>query len=298
MLNRPRRRTGAARRGFSLVEMIVSMTVLAVFGTIFVRFLLSQGRFADQQNAVRSARMVSRQAMNILESELRMVMDSGGVEVATADGRTLRVLVPYRFGLNCHSTSTRMTVSMLPVDSLALAQARYAGFAWRRGTGAYVFVNPADPLGANAPGPSADAQRCWGTRANDAQIRTLTINGRPGAIFDITPPQAPARVGAAVFFFQRITYAFQPSVAFPGSYGLWRTVQGGGTEELMAPFDSTSRFKYWTRAAGSVSVPPDLWRIRGVDVVFAGRSRYTPLGRTSPSQSSVVTSIFFRNGRL
>lgn len=298
MLNRSRGSRRAGRPGFSLAEMIVSMTVLAVFGTIFVRFLLSQSRFADQQNAMRSARMVSRQAMNILESELRMVMDSGGVEVATADGRTLRVLVPYRFGLTCYSTSTRLTVSMLPVDSLALAQARYAGFAWRTGTGGYTFVNPGDPLGANAPATSVESQRCWGTRAGDAQIRTLTINGRAGAIFDLTPPQASAKLGAAVFFFQRITYAFQPSAAFPGSYGLWRTVQGGGTEELMAPFDSTSRFKYWTRDVNSVSVPPALWRIRGVDVVFSGRSRYTPIGRTTPAKSSLVTSIFFRNGRL
>lgn len=298
MLNRSRHRRAPRRAGFSLAEMLVSMTVLAVFGTIFVRFLLSQSRFADQQNALRGARMVSRQAMNILESELRMVMDSGGVEVATADGRTLRVLVPYRFGINCGTWSSRTVVSMLPADSLALAQARYAGFAWRSGSGAYTFVNPADPAGANAPVTAADASRCWGTSGGEAQVRTLSINGRAGSVLDVTPAQPSSRQGHAVFFFQRITYAFQPSAAFPGSYGLWRTVQGGGTEELMAPFDSTARFKYWTRDASSVSVPPSLWRIRGVDVVLASRSRYTPLGRTAPAKSSVVASIFFRNGRL
>lgn len=298
MLNRSRGEHSTVRAGFSLAEMIVSMTVLAVFGTIFVRFLLSQSRFTDHQNAVRSARMVSRQAMNLLETELRMVMDSGGVEVATADGRTLRVLVPYRFGINCGTWSGRLVVSMLPIDSLTLSQARYAGFGWRAGTGAWTFVNPDDPLGANAPVVATDGSRCWGSSAGEARVRTLTINGRSGAVLDVTPAPSGARQANAVLFFQRITYAFAPSTAFPGSYGLWRTVQGGGTEEIMAPFDSTSRFKYWTRDANPVAVPPSLWRIRGVDIVFAGRSRYTPIGRTVPATSIVVTSIFFRNGRL
>ena len=133
--------------------------------------------------------------------------------------------------------------------------------------------------------------------AGQAQIRTLTMNGRSGAVMELRPSKS-ATVAQPIFFFQRITYAFQPSSTFPGMWGLYRIVQGGSSEELMAPFDSTARFKYWTRGAtASVATPPPVDLIRGIDIVFAARSRYTPIGRSSPSKSTVVSSIFFRNVR-
>jgi len=130
------------------------------------------------------------------------------------------------------------------------------------------------------------------------QIRTLTLAGRSGQVLDIKPSQITAPKGEPVFFFQRVTYSFANSALFPGAFGLYRTVQGGTSEELMAPFDTSSRFKYWTTGAtASVSAPPALGLIRGIDVVFVGRSSYTALGKTSPSKSTVVASIFFKNVR-
>jgi prepilin-type N-terminal cleavage/methylation domain-containing protein len=253
------------RPGFSLAEIIVAMTIVAILGALVTRILLTQGRFTDQQMALRGARMVSRQAMNILESELRMVQDSGGIDSAAADGKAIRVLVPYRFGLNCGVVSSKTIVSMLPVDS---------------------------------PAVTPDSLQCTGSGAGQAQIRTLTLNGRKGQVLAITPAQALAPKGQAVYFFQRITYSFGASTTFPGQVALIRSVQGGATEELMAPFDTAARFKYWTTTAtASVSAPPALANIRGVDVVFSAQSSYTPIGKTSPSKSTVVASIFFRNVR-
>lgn len=286
------------RPGFTLVELLVAMTIFAVLGMLFTRALLTQGRIADQQNAARSARTVARQGMNLLESEIRMVQDSGGIELAAADGKTIRVLVPYRSGLNCGVAGGKTVVSMLPVDSLSLAQARYAGFAWRNQVSRYTTVTPAAPLGADAPVTSASPAQCTGSAAGQAQIATLTLNGRSGAILDVTPAQANAPKGQPVFFYQRITYTFASSGLFPGQYGLYRTVEGGVAEEIMAPFDDLARFKYWTQsAAASVAAPPALALIRGVDVVFSARSSYTPMGRTSPTRTTVVASIFFRNTR-
>ncbi|HYC52375.1 MAG TPA: type II secretion system protein [Gemmatimonadaceae bacterium] len=286
-----------ARRGFTLAEILVAFTVVGILGTMIVRIVLSQSRFTDQQNAIRGARAVSRQALNILESELRMVQDSGGIDSAAVDGKAIRAFVPFRFGLYCGVSTGGTVVSMLPVDSLTLAQAIYAGWALRNSAGNYTTILPGSPLGADLPVASTDPAQCTGTGAGQAQIRTLSINGRTGAVLDVRPARA-GTVGQPVFFFQRITYAFQPSTTFPGRWALYRMVQGGPSEELMAPFDSTARFKYWTRgAAASVSAPPALGLIRGIDVVFAARSRYTPLGRTSPSKAMVVASIFFRNVR-
>ena len=286
------------RSGFTLTELIVAMTIFAVLGALFTRALLTQGRIADQQNAARSSRMAARQGMNILESELRMVQDSGGIEVAAADGKSIRVLVPYRSGLNCGVAGGKTVVSMLPVDSLSLAQARYAGFAWRNQVSRYTTVTPGDPTGVDAPVSSVNAAQCTGAGAGQAQIRTLTLNTRSGAVLDVSPAQATAPKGQPVFFYQRVTYTFAASTLFPGRIGLFRAVQGGSSEEIMAPFDTLARFKYWTQsAAASVAAPPALALIRGVDVVFSAQSNYTPMGKTTPTRTTVVASIFFRNTR-
>src|SRR4051812_15085353 len=181
--------------------------------------MLQQSRFADQQNALRTARAVSRQAMNILESELRMVQDSGSVDSASTDGKTIRVLAPYRFGINCGVSGTANVVSMLPVDSLSLAQAKYVGFAWRSRAGFYTVVYPPAPLGADAPVTSVDPAQCTGSGAAQAQIRTLTLAGRSGQVLDIKPAQATAPKGEPIFFFQRVTYSFASSILFPGAAG-------------------------------------------------------------------------------
>jgi prepilin-type N-terminal cleavage/methylation domain-containing protein len=291
------RRVGP-RRGFSLAEILVAMTIVAILGALVTRILLTQGRFTDQQMALRGARAVSRQAMNILESELRMVQDSGGIDSAATDGKAIRVLVPFRFGLNCGVVGTTSIVSMLPVDSLSLTQAKYAGYGWRSQVGRYTTVLPGAPLAADSPAVTPDSLQCSGSGAGQAQIKTLTLNGRRGQVLAIKPSQALAPKGQAVYFFQRITYSFGASATYPGKIALIRSVQGGASEELMAPFDTSARFKYWTTTAtASVSAPPALANIRGVDVVFSAQSSYTPIGKTSPSKSSVVASIFFRNVR-
>jgi hypothetical protein len=292
-------RTRLRPSAFTLVEILVAFTLLGILGVMFTRVIVYQGRFTDQQHALRSTRVVSRQALNVLESEIRMVQDSAGIDSASADGKTIRVLVPYRFGLNCGVFYGKQFVSMLPVDSLALAQAKYAGFAWRDQSGVYRVVLPPEPQGADSARISTDPGECSGSGALQAQIRPLTINGRAGQVYELRPTQANAPRGQAIFLFQRVTYTFKASTAFPGQYGLFRSVQGGSSEELMAPFDATARFKYWTRAApSSVSAPPALELIRGIDVVFAARSSYTPMGKSTPMKSTVVASIFFKNVRF
>lgn len=284
---------GEVRAGFSLVEVLVAFTVLAVLGVMLTRFLMAQSRFTEHQNAMRGARLVARQAMNVLESELRMVQDSGGLEEVSADGRRIRALVPYRFGLNCGVVDGSSVVSMLPVDSLSLAQAVYVGYAWRSRSGVYTNVFTTD-----TPTVSPNATQCTGGGFGQANIRTVTLAGRAGAVLDLKPESEDAPVGQPVFFFQRVTYEFRESDAFPGTLGLYRSVEDGPTEELMAPFDTTARFKYWTAgAAASVAAPPPVALIRGIDVVLAARSSYIPATRGGPARSNVVATIFFRNVR-
>ena len=48
------------RRGFTLVELLLSLIVTAIVGAALIRMVLGQARFMDQQEAWRNARSVSR----------------------------------------------------------------------------------------------------------------------------------------------------------------------------------------------------------------------------------------------
>lgn len=280
------------RSGFSLVEIMVALTVLAILGTMLTRFLIAQSRFTEKQNALRGARMVTRQSMNILESELRMVQDSGGIEFAATNGKAISVLVPYAFGLNCGVAGLANVVSLLPTDSLSYSQATFTGFAWRSRRGDYTNV-----FSGVAPTTSTNPTQCTGTGLLQAGLQTVTIAGRTGRIVEVRPAVLLAPIGQPIFLFQRVIYQFAASSTFPGAFALYRSVQGKPAEELMAPFDSTARFKYWTAGAtASVAAPPAVALIRGLDVVLAARSTAaTP--QSTPARSNVVATIFFRNVR-
>jgi prepilin-type N-terminal cleavage/methylation domain-containing protein len=283
------------RRGFTLIEMIVSMVILSAMGIAFTKYLTMQNRFFERETNAKSARSIARGSMALLLSDLRMVQDSGGVDNVSTDGKTLRVIVPYRFGLYCGTNGLKSTVSMLPADSAVVAMAAYDGYAWRDTTkGRYTLV-------ANSAAPAIGSQPniCTGNGGGQAQLRTVSVNGRAGDILDIPliialPAPAP---GTPVFFWQKITYSFQPSAIFPGLFALWRTQEGGRNDELFGPFDANARFRFYrTGDDTSVTVVPSLDSIRGVDLVLSANSPRISAGRTN-EKAQLVTSVFFKNTR-
>jgi hypothetical protein len=85
---------------------------------------------------------------------------------------------------------------------------------------------------------------------------------------------------------------------YPGKAGLYRTVGGGAAEELMAPFASTARFRYYQVADDtSRTIAPSLALIRGIAVVLTAEGPRRAAGRTTDAQSRMMTSIFFKNTR-
>jgi len=285
------------RRGFTLAELLISFVVVGVLAGAFTKLMLAQNRFFSHETNKRFSRSVARAATNILVTDLRMVQDISGVDSATADGKLIRIRVPYRFGLVCGTSGSVTTVSMLPIDSATLAMSIYTGFAVRNALGAYDYTEPPNPTTSDIPVTTTSPSLCTGTGGGQAQIRTVSANGRTGQLLDLKGSgPSGAMVSAPVFLWQRITYSFRASITYPNRLALWRDVQGGRNEELLAPFDTSARFKFytWGTDASTTTLPASLSAIRGIDIVLPGVS---PNGTTrdSASKSTVVTSVFFKN---
>jgi prepilin-type N-terminal cleavage/methylation domain-containing protein len=283
-----------ARKGFSLAELLVAVVLLGIVGGALTRLVVDQMRFFDGVNVKRGARSAARNSMNVMLSELRMVQDSGGLTAVATDNRSITANVPYRMGVFCGTSGATSTLSMLPIDSMTKAMASMAGYAWRkRTTGRYTYVP------TTVATTSATPTRCTGTAAGEAGISTISVNGRTGDVLDVTPAIASTTtLGSAVFFYQTVTYSFAASGMFPGKYGLFRSVNGGAAEELMAPFASTARFRYFKSGDDtSRTTAPALSDIRGIAIALTTTGQRKPAGRTTDIESRMMTAIFFKNTR-
>jgi prepilin-type N-terminal cleavage/methylation domain-containing protein len=293
-----------SRRGFTLIELMVSLVIALIVCAALLRMTLAQTRFMDQQEAWRSARSVSRSGINRLVSDLRMVETGGGVEAIAAGGQDFTIRVPYAFGIMCSTTGALTTVSLLPVDSAMFAAPGFSGFAWRNSTtGAYTYqtvgvalTNPGTPVNCTAAVPATINAGTGGALPS--------INGSPagkvinlGGAVPLVGAGGPP-VGSIFFLFRRVRYELKNSVAIPGRTGLWRTtLTGGATEELASPFNNTARANFYVlnSATAQSAVPGTLSDIRGFELVLDGMSERTPGGSTAPKTANVTTSVFFEN---
>ncbi|MDE3151883.1 MAG: prepilin-type N-terminal cleavage/methylation domain-containing protein [Gemmatimonadota bacterium] len=290
------RHVSSRRAGFTLAEILIAVVIIAIIGAAFTRLIIAQSRFFAREYGARTARAVARSSMNLMLTDLRMVQDSGGVDSVSSDGRAIRVIVPYAFGMACGNSSSATVVSLLPTDTSALRLAVYGGWAWRSAsTGRYTIVTPSAPLTGDAVAASSDPDKC--TESSQANIQTLTINGRSGQIVDLKPSATGIAAYDPVFLWQKVTYAFDTSASFPGLYGLYRTVSGGSTEEIMAPFASTARFQFYVPGVDtSEATVPALSSIRGVDILLNSLSP-KPSNDGVRVEKDIVTAVFFKNTR-
>ena len=300
--SRHARASARIRHGFTLIEIVITLTILGIVGAGLVKLILVQARFSESQMALRNARTVSRNAMNIMLTDLRMVQDNGGLLAASPDSVTVRI--PLAFGLVC-SAPGAPTVSLLPVDSAMSAMAIYAGYAVRdSATGVYSYTPSALPTPvSNLPTVTVSPNAC-----TTAGISPVTYGTRSSRIVTLTDvPTGTSNVGWPAFIYQVVTYKFAASTAFPGPNrrGLWRIVKTNDptkpvTDEIIAPFDSASaKFRFYVLNADVAqdAVPAKLDDVRGLELVLAGSSNQPLSAGAQTKQATMVTGVFFKNRR-
>ncbi|MEK7668506.1 MAG: prepilin-type N-terminal cleavage/methylation domain-containing protein, partial [Gemmatimonadota bacterium] len=216
------------RRGFSIAELLVAMVIAGIIGVALGRLILSQSRFVALQDGMMRARSGARAALNAITGELRAVTDSGLVQ-AGPDSITVRV--PYAFGVACQQVSGKTVVSLIPTDSALYGASTASGYAWRDSLGSFRFVEPATVSTGTCSTPAP-------------YVTTLSATGWTARNVAVAPNVLATPVGAIVYLYQKVRYAFAASVEIPGRRALWRTVLSTGSrDELVAPFDTSARFQ-------------------------------------------------------
>jgi hypothetical protein len=234
-----------------------------------------------------AARNVSRASLNRVVSDFRMIEATGGVVAATSTSLTIRI--PFAIGVVCANSGIGTVLTLLPVDSTTYANAGFYGYAWRNFlTGAYSYVeNPATEA-------NSDPAVCAG----------VNITSVPFGKVVIVTPLLPvnAGLGAPVFLYSKIRYEFKASTAVPGKLGLYRTsIAPGGaetSEELVAPFANTAKWKFYTVNGGSVAQdapPATLSDMRGLELHLDGISEYIGPDQYTNEQAPFTTAVFFKN---
>lgn len=286
----------------TLPELIVGLVILAIVAAGLIKLLTTQSRFADQQDAYRNARSVSRDAFNIMMTDLRMVQDTLAIQKASPD--TITVRVPYAYGIVCGTTAGITTASLVPADSALQAMATYGGVAYRDSASG-VFQFSVEGSGGLTPATVAQQAACADSVLGPG-ISLVTYRGRAGKMVAITQPSAPpmpisgALPGNPMFLWQEITYAFGPSTAYGASTrGLYRIVTGGATDEIIAPFDTSAHFRFFVlnNDTSQVLAPSNLNSIRGIDLRLNARSANVPSGSKEPKLTKVMTAVYFKNRR-
>ena len=266
------------RRGFTLVELLITVVLLGIVGLGISRMLVSQMRFFSRSTGARDARAVSRNALNLVRDEMRMI-EPRGITAATTTSLTVRV--PYAMGVICAAS----TVTLVPVDSLIYASAVFRGYAYRDTAmnANYVYV-------ASTTAPTAGASAtCTGAPA------ITPLAGAP--VLVLSPALPSLAAGAPVLLYQTITYSLAASTLVTGRTAFWRTVTGGAAEEMAVPFENTAIFRFYVSGGltSQAAVPGTLNTITGLEIVLTGQSERISQGTNTPESKSTRVSILFRN---
>jgi hypothetical protein len=217
------------RRGFSLVEALIALTIATAIvllaGSLFVvqgNFYESLGRRARAQDNVRAV-------AERLATEIRSVMP-GGIEEARSERLVFRR--PLALGVLCDRSSGRAHVQLGMSDEIVGELVE--GFAWRgTATGWEYRRRPWSALFDSRGG--AAAQECFEEGAD-----TLGASDTFIALRGVSGP-AP---GDLLMVYAEIAYEVDASALDATSLGLFRTVSGGDEVEFASGLGADTEFSY------------------------------------------------------
>ncbi|HEX6040741.1 PilW family protein [Longimicrobium sp.] len=167
-----------ARRGFTLVEVLVALVIAGLLGAVIFQMMNGQSRIVAAQSAREEAQQNARGSLEVISSELRGAMPGG---ILAADAQSLTYMLPRVWGHVCGTSGANTLTALFPNTGATLPAAGEAtGVMVNTGTLTAPSWSPAPPTRIqvtairNVGGPTAAACSALGASGD---LVALEIDG-------------------------------------------------------------------------------------------------------------------------
>lgn len=298
--------TRTSRFGFTLVELLVTLALLGVVGTIVSRMMIDQQRFFQRTNEQMGVRRELRTAMNMLPSDLRSISSVGG-DIQAFDATSITFRSTTGAAIICAKTNA----STLDFPPLSAARTTLTSWYTTPEAGDTLYAFRADSMGAGGDSWTAhritavysDPSYCPGSAFTDLVLDA----GKRRWRMTVTPPVADSvKVGAAVRFGRTTKYSFVAGAS--GKYYLGRSEYAGGAwtanTPIAGPFTTPNasgtggiRFVMYDSVGAVVAAGGNAASISRIDLTLRGEglSSSKSVGGQLAPKDSIAFRIALRN---
>lgn len=282
-----------SRRGFTLVELLIALTLLAIVTAAFYRSLTTNQRVYQKQTQIIDLQQNLRAAAAILPEELREVDASeGDITAMSATSITFRA---HRWmGIMC---SAPVTPIVGGTATMMLRDQAFYGRPIQSTDGMFVRYEGDD--GTRNDDSWAEAQQ------TSVVAAACLDNGKPGHLVTMNLNLSASQNfhgaivnGSPVIGFEPVTYGlYQPTAGGDWFVGL---TTGSGTQPLIGPLlPNGVSFAYYDSTGVVTAIPG---RVARVDITVRAETNQ-PVRSTAGASTlarvvdSVLTSVALRNNR-
>ncbi|MEX2527681.1 MAG: prepilin-type N-terminal cleavage/methylation domain-containing protein [Gemmatimonadota bacterium] len=233
------------RRGFSLIEALVALTLGAVVMGLVMSVFVAQNRFYRHTVVQSQVQDHVRMVTEIITQEFRQVTRGG---VLTAQPRELVVRVPLAVGMVCDlvdpvtkgkggkgKVSTPGSASIyFPLEGDTVEGARVSGYAVREVDGSWTYSSSTWDALSPSSAPTNVCGVMGGWVGGDAGNYLSLSGGVPGV----------AEPGELLGLFEEVEFFLDDSELAPGSQAVFRRRAGASATEIATGVTDEAGFQY------------------------------------------------------
>lgn len=295
-----------ARRGLTLVELLLTLTLVAIVGTIVSKMMLDQQRFYQRITEQMGVRRELRSAMSMMPTDMRSLSSIGG-DIIAYDATSVR----FRSTIGASIICGKAAPNTLDLPPLNMARTTLTSWYTRPMPGDTLMAFRSDSLGAG--GDSWTTHRivsvtpstalCPGSPYIDATLDA----GKERWRVVVSPDVADSvKVGAAVRFLRSTAYRLVASAS--GRYYVGRSEYTGGawtaSTPVLGPFLAPGaggtggiRFVMYDSTGAAVASGGNYQSVSRVDLTLRGQGANSSgkVASTLESKDSLAFRIALRN---
>jgi len=305
-LTPPHQARARDRRGYTLAELMIAVSILGIMGTLVAQIMMSQQRFFQRLSEQTNVRRELRNTLGTLPTELRGLSSAGGDISAFAN-----TSLTFRSTIGTSVVCDKSASTSIDVPPNNAARTTVSNWVVQPGVGDTIFALRHDSSGVVGDYWSAHRITAVGTSAGycptSVYTDVLLDAGKVRYRFTVTPalPDSVA-VGSALRFTRSAKYELATQSS--GRWYLQRSeLQGGAWSTpvvLSGPYvppavSSTGGLvlSYFDSTGAAVAVGGNPRRIARIDVMLRALAQMGATSKSAAPNDSVRLSIALRNRR-